>query len=170
MSKWAIGAFETLANRLDRMWGRTQFAQALAKQPTLLTKPHELVDELQSSLSGTRLLWVIDNAQFLLNDESIVEEERFALLLPPSATESGRGTASFFSSRTVSCGTRTFILTEPPDGFTPEEARDYLDRSNWPFPELLDRVADALGYHPRALALLVGICSLLLSRPYHPSG
>jgi tetratricopeptide (TPR) repeat protein len=155
MSKWAIGAFETLAKRLDRMWGRTQFAQQLAKEPTLLTKPQDFVDELQTSLSGTCLLWVIDNAQFLLNDDSIVEEKRFAAIV--NAVGSGRWNGCkllFVTDRELrDAHVRSYELL---DGFTPEEARDYLDRSNWPFPELRDAVADALGFHPRALALLLG--------------
>jgi tetratricopeptide (TPR) repeat protein len=156
MTQWVASAFENLGEQLSTSWGRPEFLQKLTAKQTLIGSAWELVGALRESLAGSRILWVIDHAESLLNSDFEISEPRFFALIKSFALGDWENSKLLFVSNRRAQIAAEFPVYELRDGFTFTEACDYLSPKVWRFAELREKVAKVLGNHPRALALLVG--------------
>src|SRR5207249_1940669 len=119
-TKWFTGAITELAERLAARWGRSSLLQKLTYRPELVTSAEDLVDALVEALQPGRFLWVIDDGQFLLNDDGGFVDERAARLVASVAEGRWPSCKLLFvgNRRLIAPGVGEYHLD---DGFTFQE-------------------------------------------------
>ena len=156
MSEWVTGMFDDLAYTLNISWGRPELLQKFNSRPTTIGTPSELINALRESLSEMRVLWVIEHGESLLNEDFVIADARLASLVNTISYGDWENCNLLFVTNRRLEKPFNLPIHEILEGFTFEEACEYLSPNVWRFPELREEVAQILGNHPRALALLVG--------------
>jgi tetratricopeptide (TPR) repeat protein len=161
VSKWARKAFETLSRQLNhRQFERLELK--CRNDPGLLDRATEFVEALRETLADTPVMWIIDNGQALqypvphhdAHEEQFTLEPRFAEIIQQVHTGEWQGCELLYiTNQELAESSLPIYLLD--NGFTFEEACQYLGKVDWPFHlhRLRDTVAQALGAHPKALEL-----------------
>src|SRR6266404_529831 len=159
LSNWATAALENLAQQLANAWGHKSLYKQLIQQ-SRLRDATQILGLLEETLSSSRILWVIDNGENLLNEDGAINEPRFGAMIKAITNRSWENAELLFvSNRRLELSQYQLHVCPLDQGFSKEEALQYLENSKWRFPDLNHRVAETLAAYPRALALIVGLAT-----------